>query len=153
MTNPMRDALRAINAIRPYNWMDADDPEMVAAWRMVDAALAQADTGWLARDLKSAKEEVSQWPENIQGYISGVAKTGGEEWQPIETAPKDGRTILIGAAGPRVCAAFWMNDWYGDKSLPGWMMDGMDEEYGSYKNPTHWMPLPAPPTAKTGDGE
>ena len=37
----LRAALTGILAVRPYNWDDDDDPEMVAAWQAVDAALTQ----------------------------------------------------------------------------------------------------------------
>lgn len=36
----MRAALETVSAVRPDNWEDGDDPEQVAAWRAVDAALA-----------------------------------------------------------------------------------------------------------------
>lgn len=56
------------------------------------------------------------------------------QWQPIETAPKDGTRILL-----------W--DGYmmytGSKGLRtgGWHSNG------ERVVPTHWQPLPAPPTA------
>ena len=65
-------------------------------------------------------------------------------WQPIETAPNDGTDILIGGdysyAGG-VLQAYWGHTHRkGDESW-GWV----DMEGDTY-NPTHWMPLPAPPT-------
>lgn len=66
-------------------------------------------------------------------------------WQPIETAPRDGTTILMGK--------FHDGDFY-------WMASGRIEDGQfwcdfpdeffvpfSHQNPTHWMPLPAPPKA------
>jgi hypothetical protein len=32
-------ALRALNAVRPSNWDDDEDPEQTAAWLALDAAL------------------------------------------------------------------------------------------------------------------
>jgi hypothetical protein len=63
------------------------------------------------------------------------------EWQPIETAPKDG-TQIIGfrwpcednrKAWPHMC------------SIAHW--DGFNWRWmnGHYLPPTHWMPLPEPP--------
>lgn len=67
------------------------------------------------------------------------------EWQPIETAPKDGTAILVWD-GKLVYEAEWWDAWYADSSKPGWMIANCDEEYGFYVKATHWMPLPTPPT-------
>jgi hypothetical protein len=78
------------------------------------------------------------------------------EWQPIETAPKDGTNILIATTGnliragiyrsevPSVCEAHWQNGWYEEK-VSGWQLANCDEEYGCLTEATHWMPLPEPP--------
>lgn len=59
-------------------------------------------------------------------------------WQPIETAPKDGEYILVYAG--RVTVA-WFSD---GEWLDGMNHDGYEHETHS---PTHWMPLPPPPEA------
>lgn len=69
------------------------------------------------------------------------------QWQPIETAPKDGTRLL--AYWPPVfggdnagCATTW---WVVTSSgLFGWESPW---EYAD-REPTHWMPLPEPPRAK-----
>lgn len=67
------------------------------------------------------------------------------EWQPIETAPKDGTRILtckIIAGEKRIlCPA--VNEWNdpsrtGLGSLGWWASTALTD-------PTHWMPLPGPP--------
>jgi len=68
-----------------------------------------------------------------------------QRWIPIETAPKDGREILLARVGQNevgkdlgiwwCCSGFWSDKW----------TDGID----SLANPTHWMPLPQPPEQKT----
>lgn len=66
------------------------------------------------------------------------------EWQPIETAPKDGRKFLACWHGKNQktgdqykyepeCMA-WDGDFY-------WVVDGGQPSV----SPTHWMPLPEPP--------
>ncbi len=60
------------------------------------------------------------------------------EWQPIETAPKDKRVLLFD--GDWVSAGA-----YTDYDNFGWVMDS-DEGPHSGPGPTHWMPLPAPPS-------
>ena len=55
------------------------------------------------------------------------------EWQPIETAPKDGSFILLATPKGRIADGFWSLV-YGVWSWPYVMVE-----------PTHWMPLPTPP--------
>lgn len=63
-------------------------------------------------------------------------------WQSIETAPKDGRRILLGYADSyaeegcwRPACAMGSAGWYSSSDMP----------YTNVKHPTHWMPLPPPP--------
>ena len=65
------------------------------------------------------------------------------EWQPIETAPKDKTDILVLSEG-RVVEAYWE----GSRSRGYW--DSFFQSYESESlEPTHWMPLPAPPNKVT----
>jgi hypothetical protein len=68
------------------------------------------------------------------------------EWQPIETAPKDGARVLLGRFAPRMdrhgyCAV----DWY-RQAKDGNGFIGFGKFNMTFWPPTHWMPLPAPPT-------
>lgn len=60
------------------------------------------------------------------------------DWQPIETAPKDGREIIL--FDPDY---FPRSGFEGRYSAPGanWF-----SSFGSPVEPTHWMPLPEPPS-------
>lgn len=65
------------------------------------------------------------------------------DWQPIETAPKDGRRFLVWDAhyGLRIGRAFVRSD------HDDWL-SYLDAFGGSSKGgmrATHWMPLPEPP--------
>lgn len=65
-------------------------------------------------------------------------------WQPIETAPKDGTSILVAAPGGVVTEASWSsrdNGWFDAYGLRE------DPWEGNKLHPTHWMPLPEPPPA------
>ena len=77
-----------------------------------------------------------------------AAIAAADAWRPIETAPKDGASILVADARGRVHEANWQNEWYGDESNPGWMPANLDEEYGSYIAAVAWMPMPRAPEAK-----
>lgn len=90
------------------------------------------------------------------------------EWQPIETAPKDGTDIILGAlpqiydgkpTPARVTIGHWTTEeecriYVGDcggecrcpeydYEAPFWM--SWDGGFTEENPPTHWMPLPAPP--------
>ena len=75
-------------------------------------------------------------------------------WQPIETAPKDGTSILIyggtyndneGYYHDMECRfptlAFWSGNY-----MPHWHGDNLDgHDRWNVHQPTHWMPLPEAP--------
>jgi hypothetical protein len=70
------------------------------------------------------------------------------DWQPIETAPKDGRPILAYVSGTLSFGGTYETmttvKWMGD----GWSLcapgaHAISDEWDF----THWMPLPEPPTS------
>jgi hypothetical protein len=61
------------------------------------------------------------------------------EWQPIDTAPKDGTRILFLAYGDMVYAGDW-NECRESFEPDFWEGPNFDEG-----DITHWMPLPEPP--------
>lgn len=71
------------------------------------------------------------------------------EWQPIETAPRDGSTILIGSKGFVSEAKYGSYKLRGEEKV-GWHWYDADDSWYSMDfdglSPiTHWMPLPPPP--------
>jgi len=89
------------------------------------------------------------------------------EWQPIETAPKDGSEILILAHKMAIQARYCPGEWSEDTPLgPAeysgavWCAFDDAEQFEIEEYPdgsahhwpvTHWMPLPAPPKADSND--
>jgi hypothetical protein len=65
-------------------------------------------------------------------------------WLPIETAPKDGRDILIGGDWSYVTGVLMASWGEYDGQVAGWV-DMMGDGYA----PTHWMPLPGAPEVST----
>lgn len=71
------------------------------------------------------------------------------DWQPIETAPKDGTEVLLWLGFPfsRIEYAKWYQGWglWIDAEDPE--PEDSDEVRGTGELvPTHWMPLPEPPS-------
>lgn len=82
-----------------------------------------------------------------------------QEWQPIETAPRDGSRLLVYCPEDNYCiAAIAISYWAhsppnvsfiptGDPHL--WRREVQEharfEVEGGWESPTHWMPLPEPP--------
>lgn len=72
------------------------------------------------------------------------------EWRPIETAPKDDKSILAFIPLPtmslpenyRVLCLLWDDGGY--TTQPGWRTD---TPHFMRFEPTHWMPLPDPPVS------
>ena len=70
------------------------------------------------------------------------------EWKSIETAPKDGTAILLGSRG-----GSWIGKWLpvyvsGYQPENPWSSLMLNHDHMGEKlcKPTHWMPLPPPPT-------
>lgn len=88
------------------------------------------------------------------------------EWRPIESAPKDGTVILtflpaIKNIPSRIVPLAWRSEPSSNKASRKMEMRGyFIEKHGGYwagagpralpshGSPTHWMPLPPPPTSQ-----
>ena len=74
------------------------------------------------------------------------------DWQPIETAPKDGTKILVFCPWLGVCGpATWDICQYATKPKPFWTHWG-ERIWGTSRvridQPTHWMPMPEGPNVR-----
>lgn len=69
--------------------------------------------------------------------IDGQRWVRAIDWQPIATAPKDGRTVLV--AEPIRSNWWWISSAKYDVYEGGWW--AIEERI----RPTHWRPLPSPP--------
>jgi hypothetical protein len=71
-------------------------------------------------------------------------------WRPIAEAPTDGRLALIALAGGDICIAPLLPP---PAEMPRkdrirLAKEGIWPNFSSFR-PTHWMPLPPPPTQET----
>ena len=141
----------------------ADETQSGSAKGKSPAAKPCARGGSMTKDQLSPCPEVTD--EMIEAGVAAWHRTNGlldEEvraiylamhqasspqdggWRPIETAPQDGESILAicnSAYSPKANVTWWSGAWtlY---SRPD------DKWHGGVSKwwPTHWMPLPAPPT-------
>lgn len=79
-------------------------------------------TEWIA--IQAANKALARCLENASR----------RDWLAIDTAPKDGTHILV-RAGDESRVLYWRKKAW---RCPFWGP-------GPFKEPTHWMPLPAPP--------
>jgi hypothetical protein len=77
---------------------------------------------------------------NLNAVARAAIAAAEPRWQPVETAPKDGRRFLV-SDGAAVATVWWSAE------ADEWI--GHDTE-GAFGAVTHWMPLPPPPG---GDNE
>lgn len=119
------------------------DKEILQEWREIEREYNQPDSMidmgnlyYIAHKLATALE---------------AAEKVRNEWQPIETAPKDGKHILAYVNG-KLCVVRWEVSIF----AKGWTIykTAKDKKYFLFLkgietwlcvNPTHWMPLPQPP--------
>lgn len=81
--------------------------------------------------------------EKLTGILSGANATQSDEWQPIETAPKDGTPIIIATCGKHGWYIDCAENWFEENGSDVWLARE-DSKVVSDK-PTHWRPLPSAP--------
>ena len=151
-----------------------DKLDMVARWYMVD----KDGMATLCTDREDAEQEAKDanmaWPHTAPHRAVQLVEAGTSaaelhpsptegmvgKWMPIETAPKDGTTVLVSPPTwqVRACSTAHYNaDRYAKKPRPFWERDDALRLISISRDtpPTHWMPLPHPPTtsARSGKGE
>lgn len=71
------------------------------------------------------------------------------EWMPIKTAPRDGTWFW--AFYPKKCPNCYQDQWKTARWVDDFFHEGYPAfldaaEHEEFDQPTHWMPLPAPPS-------
>jgi len=100
------------------------------------ALLAEAEDAICILSDSIRDETVSEYYSNLRDRITALLDSGG--WMPIETAPKDGKGILICRTGfDCVVSARWSTHYDQWSTGSGPM--------AFFAEPTHWQPLPPLP--------
>lgn len=111
--------------------MNAELKAIESTWN-AGGGIKPEHVDWLISQLKAAQEENKRLRNN---------------WQPIETAPKDGTVILVlkksimnDGGGIFMASYGKLDDWQ--------VWDWRIKQYpqGTWDSVTHWQPLPQPPT-------
>ena len=69
------------------------------------------------------------------------------EWKPIGTAPKDGTYVLL--FSPDSSGGPFIGQWRDRANYPdggAWWPEYNESGFAIDADPSHWMPLPPPPT-------
>ena len=114
---------------------------------------AMEEIQWIEKYHGAQPDDLDFW--NAISSIKYALATALPQWQPIETAPKDGTRVLVWSdelyLKPYI--AWWGVDANHPEHEPDqfeWLTgDGDDWSTGYYYTPcapTHWQPLPEPPT-------
>ncbi len=106
--------------------------------------------GWIPTPLQqSFRLALADEVRSAEALRAALAEQA-PQWQPIETAPKDGTYVLVVPpthSSVSCSVARFDNDRYSRKPRPFWnRSDGWGRVSVSRDTPpTHWMPLPKPP--------
>lgn len=154
--------------IKLFSQHDPDIFRDVARLALSDGALERQDGPPDAASGNSSKPSLSASPQPDDG------------WRPIESAPKDGKPIVgwcdhkanpywlengdlttygahvegLGHAadGPQIIVWGGEFDDIDEGYIPPWWFRH-GSEWEEAANPTHWCPLPPPPSGRAGEGE
>lgn len=99
-----------------------------------DDACAIADDWSIERNLYKTASHHMAW----HAWQAAMAHKEADAWQPINTAPRDGTTLLLRSAKGRIASGDFGQPigWANPKC---WIWPYLNQE------PTHWQPLPAAP--------
>lgn len=113
-----------------------------------------AGSGYVERPeatIAGLMDQVSEATRQRDEALAALKASEERGWQPIESAPRDGTLILVpGRYGIATPACWWpAAHLEADHTLRGDWDDGERNEDGGFSPfyPTHWMPLPAAPSA------
>ena len=102
----------------------------------------------LEKAKKKLEEASDLYVKAILEDLMGEWKRPGQDWLPIESAPKDGTDILLWFGH----SVGWISlcKWYQKKNR-GWCWVCSYDHKAHLWEPTHWMPLPEPPAPVTDE--
>jgi len=115
--------------------------------------------GWSYGNRDEQRAKMLMAREFVEGWYQRGLCRDGAEWQPIETAPKDGSEILLCCVDEECgLGAIFLCQWQAEDDAPNWWIhiardlwdDAEDLWLSTEWSPTHWVPLPSPPQRQNG---
>lgn len=166
MTTPQGQVPEALRPIQRYEVVDCIDS------KHVPAVIPNPQGPWVRHEDHAAQVAALTQPaqpsaveSNTAGAVPLYAHPSPPEgmagWMPIETAPKDGKLILVHFKSKGVRAVSWDSPFHDEVTEENgiWCVD--DDKHGPFglrgynddgpTAPTHWMPLPAAPGPADGE--
>jgi hypothetical protein len=147
MTTQQPEALRLANILRGI-----DARSLFANEKLSAASAALENQHARITELEAKLEAVGAGGVGPLMGIAAPPTAQAEGWRPIETAPKDGALIVLGARN-----GVWLGKYVpvyqsGYRPENPWssMLLNHDHMAERYTQPTHWMPLPPHPTSAEG---
>lgn len=137
-----------------------NSPAARYAFEAENAACASllAAIGSLVKERDEVQAELDEWRftngvDVLRRERDAAVRALNEEragWQPIETAPQDGTTILVSFGRVGV----WAVEWF---EALGWCVNDNKHDpirlrgwgYGDGREPTHWREMPAGPEVQS----
>lgn len=96
---------------------------------------------WIGCTSCGATTAIEVWNRRVPDQSSAVRIEALEQqWQPIETAPRDGTRIILSWGGVS-CVGYYLDNSRSKAPWQGWEVPSM--ELWPSGQPTHWMPFPA----------
>ena len=112
---------------------------------MTDTTMRDKISDMMWDGIYSHRSEVAGIEDTLDAILAALPDLAAPQWQPIETAPKDGLAVLL-----------WWPHWWHEPHPGHWKDYQWHSEkalspchQGDPNGPTHWMPLPDAPTGGT----
>lgn len=151
----LRAAFReAADKVAEAAWNSDYVPDRAVADFMADdrvRALLRAPTPEPQEKPSGLAAIMGKWPGDETDEEIAEAMEGESRWRPIETAPKDGTTVIVARDMDAWGWVLGHARYVVHGPIEGWISHGFTDPPGDLglAHPTHWMPLPPAPGEET----
>lgn len=120
--------------------------EIAQAMKVLQPNMPESGLVDACRQIKQVAISEADNSSKMEARLHALEQQGiSQEWQTIETAPKDGSSLLLYLVSGGMCIGQWTT--FESPFLRRTIAEWQDNSEGFTLEPTHWMPLPLPPEA------